>query len=413
MTLRPYPLVAVLMLLASCQERPNVRHTSSMFGQEEDTVTTADEMIYDLPDIIDGGELLVATISGPKTYFEYRGEEFGEMYQLANHFAQSQGLRLRVTLVGDTTQLLDLLTKGTVDIAMLEIAGHDRDFRHCGAFACDTLTTPSAQRKASLWPSWLVRRECTALAAALDAWYSPSLRTTLCVATAEATRQESGYKRRRELPMMGVGGKDKNALSPYDHAFRQYAPHSGFDWRLLVSIAWQESGFDPEAESYAGAKGIMQLMPRTAARYGLEGDAIWNPERNIEAGCKHIGRLQQAFRDITDPYERIHYILAAYNGGEGHTKDAMTLAKAEGQDPMKWSQVSPYLLRLSDPTYYTRPDVKHGYMRGTETATYVDRIMARWNEYNATGRGFDIHSTPTPGNSHNRKQRLVVPSEMR
>lgn len=73
--------------------------------------------------------------------------------------------------------------------------------------------------------------------------------------------------------------------------------------------------------------------------------------------------------------------LAAYNGGYHHVRDAMALTKKYGGIWQRWSDVRHYILALSQPQYYRDPVVKNGYMRGSETANYVDMIMSRWKQY--------------------------------
>jgi membrane-bound lytic murein transglycosylase F len=58
-------------------------------------------------------------------------------------------------------------------------------------------------------------------------------------------------------------------ISPYDDLIRKYSEEIGWDWRLLASMIYQESRFLPDAQSWAGADGLMQLMPNTARRFGV------------------------------------------------------------------------------------------------------------------------------------------------
>lgn len=62
-------------------------------------------------------------------------------------------------------------------------------------------------------------------------------------------------------------------------------------------------------------------------------------------------------------------------------RDAMSLARKHGRNAYNWGDVREFVLRLSQPAYYSDPVVKYGYMRGSETADYVDRIRARWADY--------------------------------
>lgn len=162
-------------------------------------------------------------------------------------------------------------------------------------------------------------------------------------------------------------------LSPYDDLIKKYANEIGWDWRLLAAQIYKESNFNPKARSWVGAKGLMQLMPRTAASYGVHNPT--NPERGIYGGTRHIVWLEDLFQErIEDPVERQKFILGAYNVGQGHVFDAQRLAEKYGKDPQKWDDVAYYLLKKSSPKYYNDKVVKYGYCRGIEVVTYVDRI---------------------------------------
>src|SRR3990172_9998899 len=83
----------------------------------------------------------------------------------------------------------------------------------------------------------------------------------------------------------------------------------GVDPRFIHAVVWQESKYDPDAHSHAGAQGLMQLMPATADRFCCR-DA-YDPEANVNAGTKYLSWLLKRFDgDVT-------LILAAYNAGEG------------------------------------------------------------------------------------------------
>ena len=137
----------------------------------------------------------------------------------------------------------------------------------------------------------------------------------------------------------------------------------------------------------------MQIMPSTADMLGLQRSDIYDPERNVAAAAKYIAQLTKLFSDVQNPTERIKFVLASYNGGHFHIRDAMALARKNGQSPYRWNDVSGFVLRLSQPQYYNDPIVKNGYMRGSETVDYVDRIWSRWLEY----RGLKSSGKLSPG----------------
>ena len=170
-------------------------------------------------------------------------------------------------------------------------------------------------------------------------------------------------------------------ISNFDEILKEESELIQWDWRLLASMVYQESRFNPEAVSWAGAFGLMQLMPRTAQNYGVNQQS--SPRSQVEAGVKFIQWLEDRFREsIPDEEERTRFILAAYNIGYGHIQDARRLAEKNGDDPNVWiDNVESWLLKKSDPEYYNDKVVKYGYARGIETYNYVREVLERYEHY--------------------------------
>ena len=174
----------------------------------------------------------------------------------------------------------------------------------------------------------------------------------------------------------------KGAISPYDAYFKKYATEIKWDWRLLAAVAFHESGFDSAQVSRKGASGLMQLMPRTAASFGLSRGNILNPEKNIEAGVQYIKSLNLLFRKVENDEERVKFILASYNSGPAHVLDAMALARKYGKNPYIWfGHVEYYLSRKHEPEYYNDEVVKYGNFRSAVTLKYVRNTLDTYNKY--------------------------------
>jgi membrane-bound lytic murein transglycosylase F len=224
---------------------------------------------------------------------------------------------------------------------------------------------------------WAVRKGSDGLLGELNAWMNEFL---------QSKRFKSIYSKYFENSKSGeILSSDYYAInsgkiSPYDDLIKHYSEKLGWDWRLLASMIYQESRFRNDLTSWAGAFGLMQLMPNTARRYGV---SINSPVRDqIRAGTDFIGWLNKQFKDIPDDNERLKFILAAYNIGPGHITDARNLARKNGANPDKWDgHVEEYLLKKSDPEYYNDPVVKYGYCRGTETYRYVNEVLDRYEHY--------------------------------
>ena len=149
----------------------------------------------------------------------------------------------------------------------------------------------------------------------------------------------------------------------------------------------------------------MQIMPGTADLIGLPRAQIYEPEANIAAGCRYMAQLQGKFSDVPVRSERLKFALACYNGGYHHIRDAMALARKYGRNHQRWSDVRTFVLGLQSPHYYNDPVVKNGYMRGSETAEYVDRIIDRWNQYRGATKkkyGSGINATPQRAKHKNK-----------
>lgn len=225
--------------------------------------------------------------------------------------------------------------------------------------------------------AWAVAPGRTILAEAIDRWAAQA------APAFEHARLLTQYYQLDKLNGQLTYGKidfSDGTMSPdFDPLFQRWAPTINWDWRLLAAQAYTESGFNPKARSFAGARGLMQIMPRTGRSYGLRNAN--NPEQSVKAAVSYLNDLDRMFASkVPDPKERIKFVLAGYNAGQGHIFDAMRLARKYGLDPAKWDDnVEKTVLMLSNPKHYNDNVVKFGYLRGRETYNYVDRILTIYN----------------------------------
>ena len=173
-------------------------------------------------------------------------------------------------------------------------------------------------------------------------------------------------------------------LSPYDGMIKAAAKKIGWDWRLLASLIYQESRFKLDLESEKGAFGLMQLMPVVMERYHIGYDAT--PEEQLNAGGQLLQYLEKCLQNkVTDSIQRVKFVLAAYNSGLGHVYDAQRLASKYGKDPEVWDDnVDFFILNKSKKQYYSDTCCHAGYLRGTETYRFVEEVLDRFYQYQAT-----------------------------
>jgi membrane-bound lytic murein transglycosylase F len=163
-------------------------------------------------------------------------------------------------------------------------------------------------------------------------------------------------------------------LPKYKEIIRQAAKKNGFDWRLIASVIYQESHFNPKARSFTGVEGIMQLTKTTAMEMGVK-DRL-NPTASIRAGVRYLKKLYERYKEAKDP-DRMLITLASYNVGRGHVLDAQKIAKEKGLNPNSWAALEEILPLLRYPKHYKK--TKYGYCRGTEPVRYVKRILTYYD----------------------------------
>ncbi|HYF03018.1 MAG TPA: transporter substrate-binding domain-containing protein [Patescibacteria group bacterium] len=225
---------------------------------------------------------------------------------------------------------------------------------------------------------WAVRRNSPKLLDTLNAWITEKQSTqTFTNLYNKYFVDNRAYQDR--IASNYLAGST-SSISKYDHLLKQYSVSIGWDWRLLAAQTYQESKFIPNARSWAGAAGLLQLMPPTAREFGVRNAN--DPEDNVRGATKFIKWLTNYWDDkIIDPNERMKFILASYNTGHGHVEDARRLVVKYGGDQNKWEDVAYWLLQKSKAQYYNDPVVKYGYCRGLEPVQYVSKILDRWEHY--------------------------------
>lgn len=410
-------LFITLLFFNSCVEdyKPSVKGVFSTENEDP-------EIVWDLQDIQNSGELIVLTLYGPDSYFEFRGEEFGNHFLLAQEFAKHIGVKARVNVCKTKKELIMRLEHGEGDIiaASLPVDSTHKDIVYCGGNIMNEFldTLAIIENDKSIKPhctvAWAVRQSSENLAKNVEDWlrgHDKKKMLTMSqpkIPKVNDNRHYTTYVSDEffpEIPYFDDYPGNSNhrssynsnnnssqyttthrpsysmgLISYYDELFKRYAPTCGLDWRLLAAIAYNESSFNPNAVSYMGAIGLMQLMPSTARLYGVNNP--YDPEQNVRGAAKVLGHLLAHYTSVPSLDERINFALAAYNAGAGHIDDARLLAKKRGKDPNIWkNNVDEFVLYMSNPDYFNDPVVKNGYFRGGETYNYVNYIRKDWDRY--------------------------------
>ncbi|MEN2280495.1 transporter substrate-binding domain-containing protein [Algoriphagus sp. SE2] len=227
--------------------------------------------------------------------------------------------------------------------------------------------------------SWVVRKNSPKLLSSLNNWLEDKQERFIPDLYARYFLNSKNSYFRSNSPFSSLAG---NRISQFDEIIKTGAEQLGWDWRLLASLVYKESRFDTTAISYAGATGLLQLMPVTLERFGVENPH--DPIESLTGGVRYLRYLDKFWLErVPETNERIKYILASYNIGHGHVEDAWRLAMKYGRNTQSWTDVSEFLELKTDPKYYNDPVVKSGFAKGHLAVNYVKDIMSIFDSYKA------------------------------
>jgi peptidoglycan lytic transglycosylase F len=216
---------------------------------------------------------------------------------------------------------------------------------------------------------WIVRRGADDLLDGVNMFFQQlreSGRLVKLVQQATGEVRSFAYEESREFQTNLA-----DRLPRFRPLFEQASEESGIDWRLLAAVGYQESKWDPSAQSNNGAAGVMMLMANTAEAMGIKDRA--NPQQSIFAGARYLAEVREMIPDRIPEPDRTWFTIAAYNVGFGHLEDARVLAQMDGKNPDSWADVRDELPRLAEARWFTK--VRRGYARGWEPVQFVDRVQ--------------------------------------
>ena len=306
------------------------------------------------------GKEIVCAIDLCDDMYGAHGLETGFNYQLLNRFAEDNRCNIRIVSADRKENWIDSLQQGKADIVIM----HDAEAkeapelnlsRHIDDCTVWAVKEEGQLRQINTWISHITSMD-----------YYKEERETYC-------RSFNPYRR-------AARGIRSKTLSPYDQIIRKYASELGWDWRMLAAVIYQESKFSINSTSHRGAKGLMQVMPQTAAHYGV--NDLLNPEQNIKAGTQHLKRLQRLYsKSGMDSMEMVKFTLAAYNAGEGRVADCRRFAETKEADKNSWEAIVSVIPLMREESILQEESIKLGKFEGYETIAYIDSIMSIYETF--------------------------------
>ena len=267
-----------------------------------------------------------------------RGLTVGMNKIILREFADEHKLELEFITPADSTDYLDSLREGAVDLLVMYRA----DSLHADGFIS---TLP--YRDSTVW---VLRDDRHAEVRLLNAWI--------------AEMNGNGGIRKIGRTYLRRVGSSLTSISPYDRIVKQNADEMGWDWRLLSAMIYHESKFVNESCSDKGAVGLMQINNE---RYSV--DTLLIPEVNISIGTKYLTYLSKMFAEHgADSVECLKFALAAFNCGEGNVLKCIRTAEELGVDPTRWDNIVSVI-----------PEVPG--FHGKQTIAYVREVLDTYGEY--------------------------------
>ena len=268
-----------------------------------------------------------------------RGLTVGMNKIILREFADEYGLDLEFLTPADSSDYLDSLRDGTVDLLVMYRADSLHE---------DGLISTLPYRDSTVW--------------VLSEAQAPEIRrlnTWLTSMTANGGLVKIGKTYLRRV------GSSLTSISPYDHLIKQNAEKNGLDWRLVCAVIYKESRFINESCSDAGAVGLMQVL--SGEKYSV--DTLLDPAVNIAIGTDYLSRLSRMFAEYAaDSVENVKFTLASYNAGEGTLLKCIHTAEDLGTDPSHWDSIVSILPKVPG-------------FGGRETIAFVREVLDTYEEY--------------------------------
>ena len=310
------------------------------------------------------GKELVCAIDLGDDMCSAHGLETGFSYELIKQFAKDNSCTVKIIAVGrkNASTYMDSLQNGSIDILITHI-----EDTHAG----ESLNVSHAINDCS---TWITAGSDLNSVRTINKWIS------YYTSTPEYSQLEDRFFLHRTINPEKRAANDVRAktISPYDELLKEYARELGWDWRMLAAVVYQESKFSINSQSHRGATGLMQVMPQTGRKYGIE-DLV-DPENNLIAGTSHLKRLQKMFEGKGfSQDELIKFTLAAYNAGEGRIMDCRNLAASQGLDNRVWENIVKVIPMMREDSILEDEAVKLGKFQGHETIAYVENIQTLYN----------------------------------
>jgi membrane-bound lytic murein transglycosylase MltF len=262
-----------------------------------------------------------------------RSSSYYESLQALNAKLSEKGLKpVRVVTVDEgleTEYVLDLVSAGALDITVAD--------SHLAAIWAGVLDDIVVREDLAVREggriAWMVRKNSPGLTGSLNAFIR-----TRKKGTKFGNIYFNRFFRDNKWIARPLAEDERRKMERYRSLFEKYSQRYGIPWLLTAAVAFQESGFDQSKRSRAGAVGVMQVLPSTAADKNIGVSGVDALENNIHAGVKYLAFLRNRYFDDPEMNQssQLHFVLASYNAGPANVRRARQKAPSWSVDPDRW-----------------------------------------------------------------------------
>lgn len=345
--------IAAASLTITPQRLKEVDFTAPLYDKAEELVVTSP-----------GAPKLtsLSDLSGKAVHVRKSSSYYQSLLKLNKELKAAGKAPVKIDLVSELLETEDILEMVNVDIYQITVADD-----YLAEFWQKIFKKLKVHQKLALRThgkiAWAIRKNSPQLKKELDAFVKK-----VKVGTKLGNIITKRYYDNTKFARSVLANED---VARFEHTikfFKKYAGKYGFDWLMVAALGYQESGLDQSKRSPAGAVGVMQILPSTAAKPPISIPDIHKMDRNIHAGVKYLRFLyDQYFKNQPmTQLDKMLFTFASYNAGPARVDGLRGRAKKMGLDPNRW---------------FRNVEVAAAKAIGRETVQYVSNIYKYYLAY--------------------------------
>jgi membrane-bound lytic murein transglycosylase MltF len=289
-----------------------------------DEVIVVHHMVKDLKSLDD--------LSGRRVFVRSSSSYYESLISLNQRLVEESKAPVQIIEADEnleTEDILEMVNAGAIDITVSD--------SHLAQLWSSTFTNIKILNHLKIRQggkiAWMVRKNNPLLKASLNRFIRTHRKGTLL-----GNIYFNRYYKNNKWIKNPLSSKEQKKLDRYLDLIKKYSQQYGFDWRLILALAYQESGLDHSKKNPSGAVGLMQVLPSTAADKNINIGNVDVVEKNIHAGVKYLDFLKNRYFNNPDVHEndRVRFALASYNAGPRKIRRVRKLAENMGLDQNIW-----------------------------------------------------------------------------